>query len=337
MKAAVIQSKNKALIKTVPDPMTSPTEVLVKVQTCGVCATDVHIYLGELFPNYPLVPGHEFCGIVEAVGEEVAHLRTGDYVAVDPSVFCEACHFCNRNQQNHCEHWNGIGTTRPGGFSEYVAVPAKNAFKFKDLSFAEAALAEPLACVVYGQERARIPLGASVLIFGAGPIGALHLLTAKVNGAAEVVITDIREDKLVLMQQLGATETIISDGSLRNRLQQLAPYGFDVVIDATGAAEVIQGALQYVKNDGTFLLFGVCAPQDRIEWSPFQIYRRDITIVGSFAIKKTYEPALRLLESGALNAMPLVLETFSLDEFPLALETVHQGRARMKVQVEPWG
>lgn len=337
MQAAIIRNKLQLAIESVPLPKIGPEELLVQVKACGVCATDVHIYHGEVFPNYPLTPGHEFAGTVAEVGSDVDGFAPGDRVAVDPSVFCEACYFCNRNQQNHCESWNGLGTTRPGGFAEYVAVPAKNAFKFDKISFAEAAMAEPLACVVYGQQRAPLPLGADVLIFGAGPIGALHLLTARRNGAAAVVSCDLRQDKLDLMRTLGATETLIADAALPERLRKLAPFGFDLVIDATGVASVVQQAPQYVKNGGTFLLFGVCAPGERVAFSPFDIYRRDISIIGSFAIRKTFGAALALLESGAVQVKPLIRETFPLAELKTALELVDQGKAKMKVQIAPGG
>ena len=152
-----------------------------------------------------------------------------------------------------------------------------------DVSFSEAAFCEPLACVVFGQDRARIEIGSEVLVLGAGPIGQLHLQASLANGAAAVTVVDIVESKLDLARQHGATDVVLADNALQAKLKKIAPYGFDVVIDATGIARVLGDSVQYVKNGGRYLVFGVCGPHDKVEISPFEIYRRDLEIIGSFA------------------------------------------------------
>jgi len=333
MKAVVFEHKRSLAIKEVPVPALGPLDVLVHPKAVGVCATDVHIFRGEFLPTYPLIPGHEAAGVVVETGSEVSDLKPGQQVMIDPSVFCEACYFCRRNLQNHCLNWNGIGVTRNGCFAEYVQVPAKNCYPFSGLSFNQAAMAEPLACVVYGQERARIPLGADVLIFGAGPIGCLHLLASKVNGAARVAMVDLRRDKLEVAERLGADITLLAGPQTAEVLRDAAPYGFDVVIDATGVAEVVEQAIEFVKPTGRLLVFGVCHPEETMSVRPFDIYKRDIEIIGSFAIRKTYAPATELLKSGAVDVEPLIGEVLPLDEFRKALDLVESGRAKMKVHV----
>jgi D-arabinitol dehydrogenase (NADP+) len=245
VKAAVLEAVKKVVVRgDVAEPAIGPRDVLVRSKACGICGTDVHIWEGDFFPTFPLIPGHELAGEVAAVGGEVEGLKVGDRVMVDPTVTCEECHFCMINRQNHCLRWNAVGVTRDGGFGEYVRVPAKNCYRFENVSFGEAAFCEPLACVVFGQDRARIDIGSEVLILGAGPIGQLHLQASRANGAAAVTVVDVMESKLDLARTEGAAETVIADNALEQRLRRIAPYGFDVVIDATGVARVLTESLK---------------------------------------------------------------------------------------------
>lgn len=141
MKAAVLEAVKKVTIRSdVPEPEIGPRDVLVRAKACGICGTDVHIWEGDFFPTFPLIPGHELAGEVTRVGAEVEGLTVGDRVMVDPTVTCEECHFCMINRQNHCLRWNAVGVTRDGGFGEYVRVPAKNCYRFENVSFGEAKL-----------------------------------------------------------------------------------------------------------------------------------------------------------------------------------------------------
>jgi D-arabinitol dehydrogenase (NADP+) len=334
MKAAVLEAVKKiAILNDLPEPTIGPRDVLVRSKACGICGTDVHIWEGDFFPTFPLIPGHELAGEVVMIGAEVEGLNPGNRVMVDPTVTCEECHFCMINRQNHCLKWNAVGVTRDGGFAEYVRVPAKNCYRFESVSFGEAAFCEPLACVVFGQDRARIDLGSEVLIIGAGPIGQLHIQASRVNGAASITAVDIMESKLHLAREHGATDLVIADNALEDKLRRIAPFGFDVVIDATGAARVMQYSLKYVKNGCRYLVFGVCAPHDKIEISPFEIYRRDLEIIGSFAIRRTYDRAFKLMEHGAVRVQRLIHEAMPVEELPRGLDLMKRGAAEMKLQI----
>jgi 2-desacetyl-2-hydroxyethyl bacteriochlorophyllide A dehydrogenase len=334
MKAAVLEAVKKITVRTdVAPPTIGPRDVLVRAKACGICGTDVHIWEGDFFPTFPLIPGHELAGEVAEVGAEVHDLAVGDRVMVDPTVTCEECHFCMINRQNHCLAWNAVGVTRDGGFAEYVRVPAKNCYRFEKVSFGEAAFCEPLACVVFGQDRARIDIGSEVLILGAGPIGQLHLQACRANGASAVTVVDVVESKLDLARQHGAAEVVVARGDLEARLKKIARYGFDVVIDATGVAAVMKNSLKYVKNGGKYLVFGVCGPHDTIEISPFEIYRRDLEIIGSFAIRRTYDRAFKLMEHGVVDVKRLVHEALPVEELSRGLEMMKKGEAGMKLQV----
>jgi threonine dehydrogenase-like Zn-dependent dehydrogenase len=141
------------------------------------------------------------------------------------------------------------------------------------------------------------------------------------------------ESKLALARELGASDTVISDNDLEKKLRKIAPYGFDVVIDATGVAGVMASSVKYVKNGGSYLVFGVCGPTDRIEVSPFEIYRRDLTIVGSFAIRRTYDRAFKLMEHGRVKVEKLLHEAMPVEELPRGLEMMKKGTAGMKLQI----
>ena len=334
MKAAVLEAVKKITVKNdVKEPEIGPRDVLVRAKACGICGTDVHIWEGDFFPTFPLIPGHELAGEVVRIGSAVEEVAVGDRVMVDPTVTCEECHFCMINRQNHCLHWNAVGVTRDGGFAEYVRVPVKNCYRFEKVSFGEAAFCEPLACVVFGQDRAKIDIGSQVLVIGAGPIGQLHLQASRANGASSVTCVDVVESKLALARELGATDVVIADNALEDKLKKIARYGFDVVIDATGVARVMQESLRFVKPGGTYVVFGVCAPHDKIEFSPFDVYRRDLTIVGSFAIRRTYDRAFKLMENGVIDVKKLIFEAMPVEELPRGLEMMKKGTAPMKLQV----
>lgn len=334
MKAAVLEAVQKLTIRTdVPEPTIGPKDVLVRARACGICGTDVHIWEGDFFPTFPLIPGHELAGEVVAVGSGVTDLREGDRVMVDPTVTCEECHFCMINRQNHCLAWNAVGVTRDGGFAELVRVPAKNCYRFENVSFGEAAFCEPLACVVFGQDRARVDFGSEILILGAGPIGQLHVQASRANGASSVTVVDLVESKLDMAKKAGARDVVIADNGMDEKLRKIAKYGFDVVIDATGHAPVFERSLKYVKSGGKYLVFGVCGPHDTVSISPFEIYRRDLEIIGSFAIRRTYDRAFKLMEAGVIDVKPLVAEALPVEELGRGLLQMKQGKAPMKLQV----
>ncbi|MDI3548797.1 MAG: hypothetical protein PWR10_2449 [Halanaerobiales bacterium] len=337
MKAAVFEAPHKLVIKEVPEPVPGDNEVIVKVHSCGVCATDVHTLEGEFISKepYPLIPGHELSGEVVQTGKNVKDFKLGDKVAADPIIPCGECYYCKRNQQNHCENFEALGTTVPGGFAELVSVPAKNLHKFNNVSFEEAALAEPLACVIYGHQRARVNFGDDVLIFGAGPLGLLHLQLARHAGAARVMVCDLKESKLELAKELGAHQVINAGKENINDLLELVPHGFDMVIDATGVAKVVEDTVPFIKRTGKLMVFGVCPQKSTIKVNPYDIYRRDIEIIGVFALNKTLGKSLKLIDNGVINTKKIISDRMTLDQFGRALEMLKNGKAEGKIQINP--
>jgi len=202
------------------------------------------------------------------------------------------------------------------------------------MPFERAVFAEPLACVVYGVQRARPQIGDRVLLFGAGPIGLLLLQTLKRAGATYVVVVDIREERLELARKLGADRTV--PAGQEEEIREGATFGYDIVVEATGVPEVASKCADFAIPGGKVLLFGVCPEGAEIPVRPFQIYRRDITILGSFALNRTMGQALELLSAGAVQVEPLISHRFPLEHFPDALALVQEGREpSMKVLIEP--
>src|SRR5512139_2700911 len=215
MKSVVIEKPNDILLveRDIPEP--GHREVMIQVMASGICGTDLHIYRGEYMGGYPVIPGHEFSGVVVAVGSHVTRFKAGDRVAVEPNISCDNCVNCLNNRQNFCLNWQAIGVTLPGGMEEYVIAPEKAVFSIGDLPFEYGAFMEPLSCVVHGVERARIGLADHVAILGAGPIGILMTQMARIQGAAHITVLEINPGRADLAHQFGADRVVASFDELQ--------------------------------------------------------------------------------------------------------------------------
>ncbi|GAB3974099.1 zinc-dependent alcohol dehydrogenase family protein [Actinoallomurus acanthiterrae] len=330
MRAAVISTPGSLSVQTVADPAPGPGEVLIAPRAVGVCGTDLHILDGEFPPTpYPIIPGHEFAGEVVALGPGVTDVAAGERVAVDPSLFCGHCVYCKRQRGNLCLNWNAIGDTVDGAFAEYVAVPAANVYALPDgMPYAAGALVEPLACVVHGLRRLAIPPGGEVLIIGAGTIGLLLAQAAGRSGATRVSMVDTDPARLARAAKLGADVVATSVAEVLDG----RGIGFEHIIDATGVPAATQAALPALCRGGTLLIFGVSPAEARLPVSPFQVYNDEISVIGSMAVLNTFEPALRLMGSGAITAEHLITHQVPLERAPEAFTAVRE-RAGLKAQV----
>ena len=328
MRAAVIAS-DKVTVEDVPDPQPAAREVVLAVAGCGICGTDLHIADGQFAPTLPVVPGHEFAGEVVAVGADVAEVRVGDQVAVDPSLYCHECYFCRRGRGNQCERWGGIGVTVSGAAAQYVLAPAANCVRLPEgVSPADAALIEPLSCAVHGFDVLAPALGDHFLIYGAGTMGLMMMELAKRSGAATVSMVDVNPTRLETARELGCSVAVTSADELER------PYGWDNVIDCTGVLAAIEDGLPRVVAGGTFQQFGVADETAVARWSPFDIYRREIRIVGSMAVLRSYERAAELFAEGVLKPDVMISDRLPLEQYPAALEQFRAGVGR-KIQVRP--
>lgn len=334
MKAAQILKPGDTRVTSVPEPAIGPDDVLIRVRAGGICGTDVHIFKGEYEAIYPLIPGHEFSGEVAAVGASVTRFKAGDRVTADPNIPCNRCSFCQRNEPNQCRNLKAVGVTRDGAFAEYVSVHEGNVFPIGTMSFKAAALIEPLACVVWGLKRVEIQAGDSVLVFGAGPMGCLLAQAAHHAGAARVVVTDVVPGRLELAASLGATEVVLADHNQQRNLAALEPDGFDVVADVTGVPAVIEQSMAYVRPRGKIWVFGVAPAGSRINLDPYEIFRKDLSVIGSFAVNRTFPQSIALIQNGAVQVEPLVSHLLPLDDFQRGFDLAQTDPKRMKIQFE---
>ncbi|MGO5051688.1 zinc-dependent alcohol dehydrogenase family protein [Lachnospiraceae bacterium LCP25S3_G4] len=318
MKAAVYYGKHDLRVEEVPEKELKENEVMIKVKYCGVCGTDIHIFNGEGGSSSvtpPLIPGHEFSGVVAKVGTAVKTLKVGDKVTADPNDMCGECYYCKNGKQHFCNNNIGIGTTVDGGFAEYVVMREKQVYKFSDkLSFMEAAMTEPIACCLHGIDLCEIKYGSTVLVMGGGPIGMIMLQLAKHAGASKVIMSEPVEEKRELALKLGADKVI-------NPLEEdvkdiLGEYSanIDVVIECVGNVRTQADAIQFAGKGATIMYFGLAAPGESFPIQPDDIFKKELKITSSFINPYTFERAVQVLESQTINLESLITNVVPLDE-----------------------
>ena len=320
MRASVMSGPDALETREVPASQASAGEVRVKVAATGVCGTDLHLYGGHFDPVYPLIPGHEIARIVDQVGAGVLDIVKGDAVALDPVITCGTCHHCQRGMRHHCVRFQALGVSRAGGFAEYVVAPAANVYKVGQMNLEVAAFAEPLGCVAWGIKRLQPPIASKALLFGAGPIGLLMMQALLASGAAAVTVVEPNLERRQLALQLGAELALEPHANLTTKLRDLEPCGFDVATEATGAPKVIAALPQYATPGGKVMYYGVAPDDARVEISPYEIFRRDLTILGSFSLLGTVPQALEWLASGRMQVAPLITHRLPIEQLKIALE-----------------
>jgi 2-desacetyl-2-hydroxyethyl bacteriochlorophyllide A dehydrogenase len=272
----------------------------------GICGTDIHIFRGEYLGPYPVIPGHEFSGVVSAVGDAITRFKPGDRVAVEPNIACDNCYNCLNNRQNFCMNWQAVGVTRPGGMAQYVTAPEKACFNIGSLPFEEGAFMEPLSCVLHGMQRLGSELAGKLALLGAGPIGCLILQVARLQGAAEITVAEKNHSRLEASLAFGADH-------LCSSLDELQKDHYDAVVDATGALPVIARSLDFVRPGGKVLWFGVPPSGKTIPLEPFTIFHKGLTVLSSFTSVRNSTQALDLLQSGRVSASRLVSHQLPLE------------------------
>jgi 2-desacetyl-2-hydroxyethyl bacteriochlorophyllide A dehydrogenase len=330
MRAVVLDHPGSFRVADVPDPTPQAGQVVVKVECCGICGTDLHILAGEFPPTpYPITPGHEFAGTVVARGADVKpDLPIGARVAVDPSLYCGYCRRCRAGRDNLCENWAAIGDTVDGAFAEFVAVPAVNAYRLPDhLDAQYGAMAEPLACAVHGMRRLGPVFGEPTVVIGAGTMGLMMLQLLLQAGAGPVAVVDRVGERLEVARKLGAAQAVTDAGALDGGR-------FSAAVDATGAPSAIEAAIGLLDRGGRMLVFGVSPAEAAIRVSPFRVYNDEITVTGSMAILRSFGQAVDLLASGAVDPRPLLSEPLPLEGFGEAVNRVRSGQG-IKWHIRP--
>lgn len=338
MQAIVYDQPGQLALRDLLAPEPGPGEVLLRVVVTGVCGTDVHLHDGEFFPVYPLTPGHEVIGQVEQLGEGADPTLAGRVVALDNMLTCGLCDSCARGRPAFCRHLRALGVTNPGGFAEYLVAPAGKCYPVDDLSPDTAVLCEPVACAIHGLDVLALRPGSDVAIFGAGPSGLVLAQLLRANGAARVTVAAPTEAKLRLASDLGADLTVRlgrSDPEVgAAALRRLAPDGFDVVVDATGAQAALAHGLGLLRDGGTLFVYGMASQDALLPVSPYDIFRRELSIKGSFAQSFSFERAVRALRTGRVRSEGLVTHRFTLSSYQEAISTVRNDRSCVKAVVE---
>jgi len=306
-----------------PVPQPGENEVLIKVMASGICGTDIHILRGEYMGDYPVIPGHEFSGIVEQVGRNVTRFQPGDRVAVEPNIACDNCYNCLHNRHNFCLNWQAVGVTRPGGMAQVVTTPEKAVFAIGDLPYEYGAFMEPLSCVLHGAERAQVRMADRVAILGAGPIGILLLQIVRLQGAAHVTVVEKNPSRLEFARTCGA------DVCLPN-VDDLERDRYDVVIDATGFIPIMARSIEFARPGGTLLLFGVPPAGKQMAVEAFQIFRKGLTILSSFTSVRNSYQAVTLLQAGTVDVSGLISHRLPLGEFRRGVELIERGLESVK-------
>jgi L-iditol 2-dehydrogenase len=313
VRAAVFTEPGTIELTELADPRWAPDEVVVRVATCGICGTDRAIFRGEAFATLPVVLGHEFSGQVVEVGPEVTSISVGDRVAVDPNVVDGTCFYCRRGETNLCSGLTPLGITRPGGFAEFAAVPATNAYRLPEsVSLEAGSLVEPLACCVRGTDQAAIRLGDIVAVLGAGPIGCLLIQLARLRGAGTILAAEPDPSRRGHAVAAGADQVCAPKDTHAALAELRDPGAADVVIEASGRAQAAEGAFSLVRRGGTVLLFGVYPEQEQIAVNPFRVNEDELRVVGSLNNPNTHQRAVDLLASRRVNVDGLITHRLGL-------------------------
>jgi 2-desacetyl-2-hydroxyethyl bacteriochlorophyllide A dehydrogenase len=333
MPAAVFADVGKLAVLDRPVPeVRRADDVLVEVEACGICGTDLHILATP--PAQPAtvgaVLGHEFVGVIREVGADVTS-RPGARVAVAPNVSCGQCVWCRRGLRNQCENFTTHGIYIDGGLAPYVVVPARNCFPISPrLPVHIAALTEPLSTVVNGAQLADVFPGEFAAVIGAGPVGLMFTALFKLSGAT-VIVLEPAEERARLASVMGADLVVdpANEDAAKHVVDETDGLGADVVIDAVGSQ--LSTALELVRKAGRIVLFGM-NDKARAEIAQVKITRDELRLIGSFVGQDVFPTAIRLLEQGRLDLEALVTHRVRLEELPAAVEEFRAGRA-VKVQV----
>jgi len=336
VKALVYKREGVLAVEDVPVPALGEGEVLVRVAACGVCGTDLKIVQGHYRVDAGRIPGHEFAGAVEEVGPGVERIAVGERVTVNPNLTCGECPFCAAGKINLCRDLTGIGVHRDGGFAEFVAVPADACHKLSgEAPIEEAALSEPLSCVVHAVDAAEVDEEKTVLVTGGGIAGQMMVQVALHRGGRNVVLTTRSQGKRDLAVSFGAAAACHPDEARESVLGATDGLGADVVIEAVGKTETLDLAMRCVRDGGRVVLYGLVAEGARWEVAPFQLLSREILIVPAWLGPGTFGEAVRLIESRALSLGTLLARREALEEGPRVFEELASAKGSFKVLLIP--
>lgn len=328
-KAAFMKGTNNMVFKDIEMPEVSEKDVLVKVDTVGICGSDVHYYqhgrIGDFVVEGDFILGHECAGEIVEVGSAVKDLVVGDRVALEPGKTCGKCEFCKEGKYNLCPDVEFFATPPYHGvFANYVSHPEDMCFKLpENVSNAEGALVEPLAVGLHAANQGGVKLGDTVVIFGTGCIGLVTLLSCKAKGASNIIVVDILDKRLDTAKKLGATSVLnAKDVDVIKKIEELTGgRGADVVIDAAGAEITVKQTVDVVKRAGTIVLVGM-TPKDEIEFNFMKLMGKEGEVKTIFRYRNLYPVAINSIASGAINVKDIISHEFDFENVKEAFDFV---------------
>lgn len=321
MKAVVIKEPGKVSLQQVEIPKPQPGFVLVKVKAAAICATDLEALDGNISANYPLIPGHEWSGIVEAAGSFEDQYWIGKRVIGSNDVVCLKCEACRSGNWRYCKEFEEIGFKRNGAYAEYVVVPSYGLCELPEkVSFIQGAFCEPLGVALGTLKKAEAKFGDTCLIMGAGSIGLCMLAAAKAMGMKKIVVCASTEKRLKIAREMGAYATIATNNcNLQEEMKKIHPGGTDVIIDATGIESCIQQCLKLARKGGTVALAGYGRGKI-MNIRMDDIHINNLRVIGAGNNWNQHKKAVNLMEDGLVNIEHFATNLLSLEEYEKGLE-----------------
>ncbi|QDT46670.1 L-threonine 3-dehydrogenase [Symmachiella dynata] len=333
MKALVKAKSEPGLwMQDVPVPEYGPNDLLIRITHTAICGTDLHIYHWDDWAKQtvpvPMVTGHEYCGVIEAVGDLVADFKPGDRVSGEGHITCRHCRNCRAGRRHLCRNTQGVGVDRPGSFGEFFSLPATNGFKIpEDIPSEIATILDPFGNATH-TALSQGMVGEDVLITGAGPIGVMAAAICRHVGARHVVVTDINEYRLELAKRLGATYTLNpQEKSLQAAMQDLGMReGFDVGLEMSGSPVAFQSMLETMNHGGSVALLGIFPKPIVTDWS--QVIFKGLKLKGIYGreMYETWYKMTTMLQSG-LDISGIITHRFQVDDYELGFQAMEEGRS----------
>jgi threonine dehydrogenase-like Zn-dependent dehydrogenase len=332
MRAIVIEKPNDIALREVETPTPGPGEARVRSVLAGVCRTDIDILTGALddrWVHFPVVPGHEWSGVVDAVGEGVTTVAPGQRVVCEGNIGCMSCPRCRTGDTHLCERYDAVGFTRSGGWGEYVVVPARILHTLPEhVSFEAAALVEPGSCVVKALDRASIQPAESIGVVGVGAMGALAIRIARLRSPSTIVAFGVRDEELGLARMLGADAVVnVAEQDAEAEVQGLVGGRLDVVVETAGAIDAVELSTRLVREGGRVVLLGIAGRERELALPADRIALRDLTVYGSVGYTTAaWARMVALLRERLVDLDPIVTHRFPLDRFEDAFALMDERR-----------
>jgi 2-desacetyl-2-hydroxyethyl bacteriochlorophyllide A dehydrogenase len=315
-------------------PILGTNELLIKVDNCGICGTDRHIFSGSAPSSIPIILGHEYCGTIVDLANSSGQFKIGDKIAVDPNIYCCYCSYCKKGNINYCENLKALGVTLNGGFAEYSIVPSSQAYLLPDnFDLSIASFSEPLSCCLRGIEHADIKPGNTVVIIGGGSIGLMMVQLVKISGASKIILIEPDHSKQLIGLELGADFVLDSnEEKIFEQINDLSNGHVDVVIECVGNKSTIENAIKIAGKGGKVIIFGLAPKDQTISLNLQYLFHKELKIFNSYLNPFTFKSAVDLLVNKKIEVQKLISQQIQLKDIPDFFSN-HTNSSNIKVQL----